>query len=385
MEYRRGASARLSSGCYVGCSRISENIAIEIHEKVHGSLPALLKFASGSDFRVEQVGSFGTDMGPLIALLAAQLVESVRRYAGRGREFAYERILHQGSLVGGRLHVTKTAGLHSRGLRHLAAFEKNVISFDLPINRTVLMALREVERIGRIIKLPSTVVAHSRALAMVFDDCRSEEVLFGSREQAALMATRLSHEASDKDTADMLALAATVLARESFEGNGDQTLAAPRSWFLNLEMLFERAVRETIRKQIRPIGGVVARERFTKPIFPPRTDQFCANPDIVVELGDSNRTFIGDAKYKQWSSLPSASDVYQLLVHASAFSSEHAFLVFPCERFEAVDLGCSVTGIRTIAYGVNVCRLDEGVREVLEHLGLLCASSERSALLDEVA
>jgi len=374
VEQLRAGRVRLCGGCYVGRSRVSDGVVLELHEKVPGSLSSLLRFASGADFRVEHIPGPSSELGSLIALLIAHFVEAVRRYAARGRRFQYDKEPMKGSLVGGRLDVTRTIRLWARGLRHLAAFEKNVVSFDLPINRTVLAALREVERIGRLIALPRDVVARVRAMAMLFDDCRTVDVLFGTRADAARRADALASAASDKVIADMLALAAIVLSHESFEHDSARAGTAPRSWFLNLETLFERAVRETMRVAVAPGGAVSSGRSAPLPIFPPKSDTFRANPDLVLRRSVVSSVYIGDVKYKQWGGVPAASDVYQLLVHAAAFHSTDAFLVFPFDSFAARLLGDAVTGARVRLYGLDVRELDSQVRRLLDDLGVVPAA-----------
>lgn len=373
VEHLRAGRVRFCGGCYVGRSRVSDDVVLELHEKVPGSLASLLRFASGTDFRVEHVPGPASELGALIALLVAHFVESVRRYAARGRQFEYEKESMKGSLVGGRLDITRTIRLWARGLRHLAAFDKNVVSFDLPINRTVLAALREVERIGKLVSLPRDVVARVRAMAMLFDDCRNVEVLFGTRSDAARRADSLAASASDRVTADMLALAAIILSNESFEHDSTHGGVAPRSWFLNLETLFERAVRATMRSSLGSRGVVSSGRSAPLPIFPSKPDVFRANPDLVVRLIDTAEVFVGDVKYKQWAGVPGASDVYQLLVHAAAFDSGKAFLVFPFEEFDARSLGDAVTGASVTTYGVDVRELDDHVEHILNDLGAVPA------------
>ncbi len=373
VEHLRGGGVRFCGGCYVGRSRVSDEVVLELHEKVRGSLASLLRFALGTDFRVERIPGPTSDLGALIALLVANYAESVRRYAARGRQFEYKKESKKGSLVGGRLDLTRTIRLWARGLRHLAAFDKNVVSFDLPINRTVLAALREVERIGRLVPLPASVVAQVRTMAMLFDDCRSVEVLFGTRLDAARRADALAASAPDGVMADMLALAAIILSHESFEHDSTRAGVAPRSWFLNLETLFERAVRATMRTALGSRGVVFSGRSVPLPIFPRKTDVFRANPDLVVRRGDATEVVIGDVKYKQWGAFPGASDVYQLLVHAAAFGAAKAFLVFPHDEFDARSLGDAVTGASVKTYGVDVRVLDTQVERLLGDLGIIPA------------
>lgn len=375
LEQLRAGRVRLWGGCYVGRARVSDVMTIELHEKVPGSLASLLRFALGTDFRVEHIPGPSSELGPLIALLITHFVEAVRRYAARGRQFHFVKTPMKGSLVGGRLDVTRTIRLWARGLRHLAAFDKNVVSFDSAINRTLLAALREVERIGKMVSLPRDVVARVRAMAMLFGDCRTAEVLFGTRVEAARRADALAAAASDKLTADMLALAAIVLAYESFEHDAVNARKAPRSWFLNLENLFERAVRETIRTAVGAIGTVSSGRCAPRPVFPPKASSFRANPDLVLRHSGGAVLVVGDVKYKLWSGVPAASDVYQLLVHAAAFEAHVAFLVFPFERFDARVLGDGVTGAQVRLYGLDVKELDNQVQCLLDDLSVVPATT----------
>lgn len=370
VEQLSGARVRLTGGCYVGRSLITENLILEVHEKVVGSLAASLHFASGADFRVEHAPGPSSELGPLIALLVTHFVETVRSYVARGRVFRYEKLSVKGSLIGGRLDMTRTLSLWARGLRHLVAFDKNVVTFDLPINRTILSALREVERVGQLIQLPRDVVARVRTMAMLFDDCRNAEVLSGARAESARRAETLAASTSDKAIADMLSLAAIILSHESFEHDSEGRGTVPRSWFLNLETLFERAVRETMRAAVATNGSVVTGRASPPPIFSQIGNAFRANPDLVIKRGTSSPC-VGDVKYKQWGRRPSASDIYQLLVHASAFGANQAFLVYPGEAFDVHVLGDAVTGARTSTYCVDVRVLDVHIKVILQDLGLL--------------
>lgn len=366
VEHARNGKAMLSGGCYVGRSVVGENLLLEVHEKVRGSLAALLGFASGSDFRVERSQSPSTDMGGLMTLLAAHFVDATRHYAARGRQFTYVAKSMRGSLVGGRLNVPKTLQLHARGLRHLASFEKNTITHNLALNRLVLAALREVDRIRTIVDLSPEVVAGARSMAMVFDDCRGPEVLYGVKAEMAKEAERLSESASDRITADLMSLAAVILSNESFEQAASRRGIAPRAWFLNLETLFERAVRETMRRELRGFGSVSSGKAKPAAIFS-GYDGLSANPDLVIRPLEG-AICIGDVKYKRWGGTPKAADMYQLLVHAAAFDAPRAFLVYPSESFAVTSFGRAATGVLTRAYMLEIAVLPDQVRKMLADL-----------------
>ncbi|MFY0524462.1 5-methylcytosine restriction system specificity protein McrC [Archangium gephyra] len=363
VEQLSAGRVRLYGSSYVGIADVSEDFTIEAHEKVPGAVASLLRAATGVDFRTERLASPASELGPLIALIVSQFVESVRRYASRGRDFRYALEPRVGSLIGGRLDVTRTVRLRARGLAHLAAFEKNTIVFDVPINKTILAALAEVEHVAKLIPIPGETLTAARAMALLFADCRDSGVLFGRREDAARTAESLAAGAKDQLVADVLSLAAVILSHESFEREDAPTSKrVPRAWFLNLENVFEKAVRAMLARSLGAAATVQAGRKEPQPIFPSQPNTHRANPDIVV-LAAGKAVLIGDVKYKEWSGSASASDIYQLLVHASAFGVEAAVLVYPHDRLEVRDLGTSVTGTRVRLCAVNLAQLgvDPGV------------------------
>jgi 5-methylcytosine-specific restriction endonuclease McrBC regulatory subunit McrC len=368
VEARGRGRARLIGGCYVGRARISDDVVLEMHEKTPGSLAALLRYTSGLDFNIKEAPSPSTDLGDLVGLLIASFIDAVRRYASNGRQFQYKQIPQTGSLIGGRLQVTRTCYLRARGLKHLACFDRSVISYATSVNRSLLAALREIEKVSKLVQLSTDLVARARSMAMVFDDCRDADVLFGMRESAAATALALAGSTSDRKIADMLSLAAIILSHESFENDVPIQGTSPRSWFLNLETLFERALRSVANESMRDTGDVVSGRSAPQPIFVESPEMFKANPDFVVRIAGFGCAAIGDAKYKLWHELPSASDLYQLLVHGRAYSTNEVFFIYPNETFEVRHLGTSVTGARVRLYAIDVRVMKEHVALVLSDL-----------------
>ena len=119
--------------------------------------------------------------GPLLSLLIRQFLLMLRAYVSRGRQFHYSTKRLRGSLVGGRIAITETIGLRARGLQHLVAFDRPVLTHVTPKNRIVAAAISEVERVADIIYLQPADLASARGLSILFEDCKDFEVLFGSR------------------------------------------------------------------------------------------------------------------------------------------------------------------------------------------------------------
>ena len=313
-------------------------------------------------FRLEAITGVRTELGPLIALLVHAFLTETRAYLTAGKEFRYARRRERGSLVGGAINVAGTARVRARGLPHLIVFDRTVISHDTDKNVILKRALREIEHIAAAVPIEAADIVQSRALGMYFDDSGAswEQPRLGLAYRAEQLA------ASDRQHSDLLALAAILLRHESFELGawlGDST---PRSWFINLERLFEDAVlHETNRLKFAGIearrGASFRQSIFEAPVFSR------ADPDLVF-LQDGGAVGVGDAKYKAWTGDPARSDLYQLLVHAASFSSPVCFLVYAHDTFASIFIGQSVTGASTHAFALDVTDLTGGVTKMLNEL-----------------
>lgn len=249
-------------------------------------------------------------------------------------------------------------------------FERNVVAHNTPFNRIALAALREVDRLSRLVQVDQDTLAHARALAILFSDCRDTSVLFGARTELVRIAQRLEATSKDDARRDLLALAMLLLAHESFEHSAATGSSSPRAWFLNLETLFEAAVRNTMGVVAGSGVRISAGRDAPMPVFPATpTKEYRANPDLVIRAASST-VAVGDVKYKAIDEGPSASDVYQLLVHATAFGADEAFLVYPSDTFSCVDLGTSAAGPRVRVFTVDARELGDHLQQVLLTLGV---------------
>lgn len=367
---------RLHASCYVGRAKC-DDLEIEIRNKIPGALEALLSCAANSAFRIESIKSPASDLGVLTSLLIQQFVAAVAEYASVSRRFVYQQEGQVGSLAGGRIDITSSVQLRGRGLGHLLAFEKNIISFNTPLNRVVLAALMEVERLSQLMQVQLEDKAKARGLALLFSDCRDTQVIFGDRADLARLASDLSKSRLTAREKDLAALASVLLAHESFESAAKLGSQVPRSWFLNLERLFEQGVIAKLEEVTSPDIRVSRGGESPKAIFGGMTGSYRAHPDIVLHRADGD-TLVGDVKYKHWSGIADASDIYQLLVHTSAFGGSRSFLVFPHDEFQAIALGRSVTACDTWLFSLDVANLSDSVGKMLNALevGRSCSSAE---------
>jgi hypothetical protein len=200
-------------------------------------------------------------------------------------------------------------------------------------------------------------------LAVLFEDCLDAEVLTRSALLAA-EATELA-DAPPPEREDLLSLASLLLSHQSLEPDAPVLRSAPRAWFVNLEALFERVVLASLRAAA-PRGMRVAKGGPDGRAVFPDTGHLEADPDLVI---GQPAAAVGDVKYKTWDGDATASDLYQLLVHASTFEANEAFLVFPADHFEEVDLGVSTTGCRSRLFAINVADVPAAMMHILEIVG----------------
>jgi 5-methylcytosine-specific restriction endonuclease McrBC regulatory subunit McrC len=360
---------RLSGSCYVG--RVSlEGLQLEFQEKVNGAVVALISDATHESFRIQQVSGVASKLGDLASLLIYHFLNGVKRYLSAGRNFCYEKKSEVGSLIGGRINVTGTIKIRARGLKHLVAFERNVLSRSTLKNRVVAAALREVERLGAIVQLQPKQIALARGLSSMFADCHDREVLFARRDLFVQHAMMLSDQSTDTVEKDLLLLSAVILAHQSFEAGSPAGGSVPRAWFLNLENLFQVATARVFEDHYAGGNRVVNGHASRVFIFDQERQLYSARPDIVLSNKISS-TAVGDVKYKPWTAQPDASDLYQLLVHTRAFQASKCFLVYAHDRFEMKYLGISSTGAQTWAFAVDIRNLAHDVCAILKALELL--------------
>lgn len=366
VAYRPLGRIRLKGTCYVGHA-ICDDVLLEFREKVDGALSALLAHASHSAFRLARAQAAKSELSNLVALLVSQFLDVVTAYASAGRRFHYVMRKSVGSLVGGKLDITRSIQLRARGLGHLLAFEKNTIAFSTMVNRVISTALAEVEHLARVVQLPDGVVAKSRGLAMLFADCKDHETLYRERSYFAAQASILAETERVELVRDIMSLASIVLAHESFEVAGGQSASIPRTWFLNLETLFEAAIRNVLVSLCD--NDVTVRRGGDAPqaIFSKERSRYRANPDIIIASA-SGVSHVGDVKYKNYDGSASSGDVYQLLAHAEAFGARSAFLIFPGDVYSERNLGVSRGGIETNLFSIRVQHLNEDLAAVAAYL-----------------
>lgn len=377
VKAQRDGSVVLGAGNRVGLIRTGD-MTVAVVEKVPGALTALLSNYSAS-VRTTGLAGLASKDERLLDQVVRGFVSSVREYVTQGRDWAYERVQMNGSVVGGRLLVAQTLRLRASGRRELVAYDKRVISHVTRLNQCVAAALRLTERLHVNRMITERTIAEARGLAPFFEDNSTVEVLMGTPADHARTAVEMARGETGA-RADVLELAAVVLGGAGL-GTANDAGHAPLTWFVNLEDLFERAIRDLLSQLLG--GWEVVKGGGQAHLFP---DAFHleVDPDLVVTRAD-HLTLVGDVKYKDLTGKPTPSDLYQLVAHARALGSKHAFLVYPAASNTSVSLGRSMVDVTVRIFRLDVSDLPAAVAWMMETLlgDIGQGSGQRPVRIDE--
>ena len=363
----------LSAAGFLGRARF-DSVEIDIAEKVPGSVEALLEHATEGIFRSVNAKGVTTESDSMIRLIVRVFLEALQTEVARGVQKRYISRKAESSLVAGRLDMTRTVALRARGLRHKVAFHRQVLTSDTPFNRMMLAAIAEVERLYELGLISVAELVRARGMSLIFSEARSRETMLLQRSRVVDSATKLAERETEPSRRQLLEMAAIILLRQSFEGAHATGRSIQHTWFFSLDRLFEKAVRRLAARFAKPLAAIVRDgNRHPRPIAPSQ-GRFEAHPDLLIEFANAV-VAVGDVKFKQWDSseVPSTDDLYQLLAHASAFSSSVAFFVYPGEDWDLIDLGDCTTGARVFAFRVSMRELSRDVGRVVDLIASLCS------------
>lgn len=363
---------RIKGTCYVGRALIG-NLVLEVSEKFTGAFEALVELGSLKAPKIVQTPSPVARSTGSTAVLISLFIRAVRRYLSGFKKVEYVKVPAAGTIAGGRLDIARTLRLRAKGMAHHVAFDRSHLTADLPFNRCIYAALSEVERLSRLVRVSSDDVAVARALRAVLGECLPSVIAARPHELAKIAARESTLRQPRSEIAEVISLAGAVLDAAGFGGSEPWKRHIERSWFVNLEVFFEEAVRNVV--------GILLEGNFKTesaqnrpPLFENMFQRYRANPDIVVWDTAQVAVAVGDAKYKDLDSWPSTSDVHELLAHASAYGAPRAFLFFPSDgAFWQRSFGLSATNCEVWAFGITFEEFVSDVQRSLETVGLLKA------------
>jgi 5-methylcytosine-specific restriction endonuclease McrBC regulatory subunit McrC len=365
---------RLRGTCYVGRAIIGQTL-LQVSEKFPNAFETLVGLGILKSPKTLRVTSpISPSMGST-AVLVSLFVQAVRRYLSGSKKLAYIKVQDSGALIGGRLNIARTIRLRAKGASHQAAFDRTVLSADLPFNRCIYAALREVERLGPRAKVSYVDIAMARALRLGLSECLPGVLSMKPNELSEIAAKEALRNQDRFELADVISLAGAVLDTAGFGGAEAWKRSVEHAWFVNLESFFEEAVRQTISKVLQGTAAVSPPSQRPS-LFRPSNRRYRATPDIVVSNIAGEIVAIGDAKYKDFSDWPTQSDVYELIAHAAAYGTNKALLFYPGDNeFSMRSFGTSATGCDVWAAGLSFDGFIEDVRRALAIAGITTIKS----------
>ena len=230
----------------------------------------------------------------------------------------------------------------ARGRKGRLVCTRQVLSADLPVNQILGLSLAAAEPLLRALPEFSEVRALCLTYSPMFEDVSWRRLAHQpARVRAGLFDAAFASVRRGTDLYVALGYArALILNLGSWSGD-ENGLLTPHSYFLNLETLFENAVRQVLQEFI---GKDLVRKGVERkvPLFADLSERYIVDPDIVVSGGE---ILVADCKYKDLSGYPTHSDVYQLAAHAQALGAKRSMLILPGEERTLVKLGTTISGL----------------------------------------
>jgi hypothetical protein len=353
---------------YVGHATF-DGIELRCSEKVDGTVISLVGAATGSDIHILIEDSPASEFDDVSRHLMVAFVEAASTYIATRRKARFRYRAATGPMLAGSLDMSRTILLHASGRLGIFAFDRCEAVRDEPLDRLVLAGLDELHRSGNALGLDPDLLFQARWQAGALDEVRDEEYVRTPRPHFLAIADEMERSSELDEDVDLARLAAIVLLHRGF-GLDPRIDLAPRTWFIDLETLFEKAVRRTLGELLDPIA-VDKGEPFQRRLFPTGADTARTNPDLVVH--DHGQVLsVGDVKYKSIAAegkKEGRPDIYQVLVHAASLDANHAFLIYPSDQgTTSRKLGRSATGCETWIVQVRPHHLVEDLILALDEL-----------------
>jgi len=361
------------ASCYVGHAVLEDGTRLEVREKSVGALAALLRWSLPGDLRSASVPSQIGAAVPILELFARRFLAMLGYYVRHGRVKAYLPFVRTSSSPRGKIQIPQTLRLLQRGHRGRLTCKQQVLSADVPINRLLRLGLETIEQLFSSDQEAQDALAEARMYAPLFQDANTRELQllgYGFRAEAFSQALRNTRMTDDLHGA--LAYARALVLHLGIWPDAESDPTIPHSFFLNLETLFEEAVRQ-VSVELRSPKTVVKGSRLNKPLFAQMPSRYVADPDVVFHE-ENSAVVVADCKYKEIDGFPDHSDVYQLFSHCSALQARVGVLIYPGESYRRLTLGSTSSGISMHSACVRITNLREDLnsllREILPTVGI---------------
>jgi hypothetical protein len=242
------------------------------------------------------------------------------------------------------------------GRADLLSYEAERLSPDVLENRLLGLGLGALDRTVASWTEARNLLSRVRTVAVLFEDVRWPEMATWSHDRLdEVFAFALNTAPPALTTLLELARMFALHFGIGFALDAE----APVAWFVNLESLFEDAVRQSLATAAGRIGQglrVYDWEKAARYVFVAPEQLYRAEPDAVVLRG-GNVAAVLDMKYKELDGDPDSADVYQILAHARAWETGEAVLVYPGDTYVSRLVGTTAEGTRLRIVRLNLVSL----------------------------
>jgi hypothetical protein len=335
----RRHSMVISTGPYVGRLLIPGRCVIDVGELVPGTVEALLPLAYSGVRHSEEPGAAGMAALPPWVALLNRFGEQLYEYVSGGIDRRYLPRRWETTIPRGRIDLARTVRLHrARGRPDVLSCVVRELTEDTAFHRLLVGAAARADRIlgasvptAGLRALRRSLVAFTGVPVEASPDIRMARLELGPHAPERMVG--------------LLELAELIVKGVSALPETDTDRAQPASVWINVESIFEQAVRRLVADLVSAHvrdgqGDGVALLHGGEPLS--------ADPDVVIE--ESASVVIADAKYRQHGADVGRPELYQLMSHALAYEARSAALVTP--RLDPAD------GDRVLGADSRGCRYD---------------------------
>lgn len=235
--------------CFVGHAVLENGTRLEVREKTPGALNTLLYWSVPSDLRETAVPSQIGPVSQIVDTFARRFLKSLADYVRHGRVKAYLPQTQRSSTVRGKICVKETMRLLGRGQRGQVVQRITVLSADVLVNQLLHLGLLAVEQLFAANEYAKRSLAEARMYAPLFADADIRDLrLRGYTFAASAFDRALKHAKTSEELRTALAYARALGLHLGIWPTDESAVAIPDSFFLNLETLFEAAVRQYAQK-----------------------------------------------------------------------------------------------------------------------------------------
>jgi hypothetical protein len=323
-ETRLGIEIRF--GPYVGRLVIPDRATIDIEEPYPGTVSTCLAITTAGRRAGDQTSPPSRTIVSPWSAIALRFQEALSSYVLHGIERRYIPTMVTTSRPRGRIDIGLTATrLRSRGRKDQVICIPRTLTDDTPLNRVISAAAVRAEEL-LIRENVTDALREVRLASMSLSGVRKDVVPDFATARRLLDTRNTEHYR-------LLGLAELLIRGVPALPPGErQDPDHPMTAWINVELLFEQAVRAVARTVVADRGTVRVGRGDGVTLFQhlpqdPTALRKSADPDVVIR--HNKGILLLDAKYRRHDEDFTESELYQLIAHAGAYQAIAAALVIP--------------------------------------------------------